>query len=65
MNKIVLTLEEKDLVQLQAILMDRDEAAALQFLDSRIAPRIPQKGTAPCDSTRLNPYLLGPGRKRA
>ena len=37
--------------------MDRDEAAALQFLDSRIAPRISQKEPAPCDLRALNPYL--------
>ena len=63
MNKLVVTLDESDLVELQAILMDGDAAAALQFLGTRIAPKIPQKGTAPCDSTRRNPYLLKPDRK--
>lgn len=60
MSKLVVTLEEEDLLELQAILIDRDAAAALLFLQNRIAPKIPRKGTAPCDSTRLNPYLLRP-----
>jgi hypothetical protein len=64
MNKIVVTLEEADLVELQTILTDRDQAAALQFLESRIAAKLPQKGTAGCDSTRRNPYLVRPGRNR-
>lgn len=63
MKTIVVALEEKDLVDLQAILLDRDERAALEFLDTRIASRIPQKGTLGCDSTRRNPYLLKPYRK--
>jgi hypothetical protein len=61
MSRIVVTLEEQDLVELQGILMDRDRAAALLFLESRIASRLPQKRTAGCDSTRLNPYLLKKG----
>jgi len=63
MNRLVVTLDEEDLLELQAILMDRDEAGALQFLEARVAPRIPQKGSAPCDSTRRNPYLLRPDHK--
>jgi len=62
MSKLVVTLEEDDLMELQAILIDRDEAGALQFLEARLAARIPSKGTAPCDSTRRNPYLLPPGK---
>ncbi len=60
MSKLVVTLDEEDLLELQAVLIDRDEAAALQFLLTRVAPKIPHKGTALCDSTRLNPYLLRP-----
>ena len=52
MNKLVVTLAEDDLVELQAILMDDDERAALEFLKTRLAARIPKKGTAPCDSSR-------------
>lgn len=72
MTKLVLTLEKQDLLDLQQVLLDADEAAALEFLKARIAPRIPSKGTAPCDSSRRNPYLLkgdggagapGPGTK--
>ncbi|NQT14437.1 MAG: hypothetical protein HQ582_16900 [Planctomycetes bacterium] len=57
MHKIVITLEEGDLLELQAVLLDADEPAALAFLEKRIAARIPVKGTAACDSSRLNPYL--------
>ena len=60
MNKLVVTLAEDDLVELQSILMDCDERAALEFLKTRLAARIPKKGTAPCDSSRLNPFLLKP-----
>ena len=61
MSKLVVTLSEEDMIDLQSILIDGDAPGALRFLETRIAPRIPQKGTAPCDSTRLNPYLLRPG----
>jgi hypothetical protein len=37
--------------------VDEDAAEALAFLKERIVPRIPGSGSAPCDSTRLNPYL--------
>jgi len=62
MGKIVITLEDSDLLDLQEILLDEDEAAALAFLQTRVAPNIPSKGTANCDSSRLNPYLLRPGK---
>ena len=61
MSKIVVTLEDEDLIELQAVLIDRDEEAALDFLEKRLCPKIPSKGTAPCDSSRINPYLLKPG----
>ena len=56
-NKVVITLDEADLMELQIVILDADEAAALAFLKARIAPKIPKKGTSPCDSSRLNPYL--------
>ena len=56
-HEVVVKLEEGDLLELQAVLLDEDEGAALEFLKSRIAPRIPAKGTALCDSSRRNPYL--------
>ena len=62
MSKLVVTLEEADLVDLQGILLDDDREAALEFLRTRIAPQIPEKGTDHCDSSRRNPYLLKPAR---
>jgi hypothetical protein len=59
-NTFVLSLNEHDLLELQAVLMDKDKDAALRFLEVRIAPRLPKKGTSLCDSSRLNPYLLQP-----
>ena len=61
MSKVIVTLEEQDLVDLHAILLDEDAPQALDFLRDRIASRLPQRGTAPCDSSRRNPYLLKPG----
>ena len=60
MAKVVITLEEEDLLDLQGVLIDDDEKAALDFIKTRIAPKIPCKGTAPCDSSRLNPFLMKP-----
>jgi len=60
MAKILVTLEEKDLLDLQAVLLDDDAKAALDFIKARLAPKIPIKGTALCDSSRRNPYLLKP-----
>ena len=57
MSKLVITLEEKDQLDLQEILLDEDAKSALQFIATRIAPQIPEKGKAHCDSTRLNPFL--------
>ena len=58
MNPIVIiTLNAEALMQLQAVLMDEDPAAALDFIKTRILPQVPKKGTAACDSTRINPYL--------
>lgn len=60
MSKVIIALEDRDLLDLHEILLDDDEAAALAFLKNRIAPTIPSKGTRNCDSTRCNPYLLKP-----
>jgi hypothetical protein len=62
MGKIVISLEDSDLLDLQEILLDEDAAAALTFLQTRIAPGIPSKGSRNCDSSRCNPYLLKPDR---
>ena len=62
MNKVIVTLEPVDLLCLYQVLLDDDETGALDFLKTRIAPKIPTKGTASCDSSRLNPYLLKPDK---
>ena len=62
MNKVSITLGEDALLELHAVLLDDDPVAALEFLKRHIAPRIPRKGTAACDSSRLNPFIL-PGRR--
>jgi len=62
MTKCVVPLDEQELLELQMILIDRDEKAALDFLECSIAAKLPRKGSSPCDSTRNNPYLLMPER---
>jgi hypothetical protein len=57
MNNVVIMLKEADLIALWGALIDEDGADALAFLKERVVPQIPRAGTAPCDSTRLNPYL--------
>ena len=57
-NRITLMLDEAELLELQRVLIDDDAAGALRFLRQCLAPRIPRRGTAPCDSSRLNPFLL-------
>jgi hypothetical protein len=57
MNNVVIMLKEADLMALWNVLIDEDGADALAFLKEHIVPQIPRAGTAPCDSTRLNPYL--------
>jgi hypothetical protein len=61
MDKVLVTLRGDGLIELHAVLLDDDPVAALQFVKKHIAPQIPRKGTAPCDSSRLNPFIL-PGR---
>jgi hypothetical protein len=60
MVNLVITLDENELLDVQEILLDSDESAALRFLEKHIASKIPSKGDAPCDSSRRNPYLLKP-----
>ncbi len=57
MNTISIVLEEASLLELQRVLLDDDAIGALEFLKKHVASRIPRKGTAPCDSSRLNPFL--------
>ena len=64
MGNLVVILDEEEILELQAVLIDRDEAGAREFLQARIAPKIRRKGNAPCDSTRLNPFLLKSDPKR-
>ena len=59
MNKVVITLNEMDLIEINAILLDKDKTAALEFIQQTIAPKIPSKGSDKCDSSRNNPYLSG------
>jgi hypothetical protein len=58
MNSVLISLGEDGLLELHAVLLDNDPVAALEFLKRHIAPKIPRKGTAPCDSSRLNPFIL-------
>ena len=60
MAKLVVTLDEEALLDLQEVLLDDDEKAALDFIKTRIASQIPGKGTDHCDSSRRNPYLMKP-----
>jgi hypothetical protein len=64
MSKIVISLDDADLIDLQQILLDEDEAGALAFLQRRVAQSIPLRGTRNCDSSRCNPYLLRPERPK-
>lgn len=58
MPKLVITLEDEDMMELQEILLDEDEKAALDFLKTSIASKIPSRGSDHCDSTRNNPFLM-------
>ena len=61
MNHVVITLKEDDLMALWEAMIDQEGGQALAFLRDRIVPQIPGSGSAPCDSTRLNPYLRRKG----
>ena len=60
---ITVTLSEADLLALQEIMLDDDAEGALHFLKESVCPKLPVRGTAACDSTRINPYLLSPGSR--
>jgi hypothetical protein len=65
-NKVSVILDEQALMDLHEVLLDDSPAAALEFVKRHIAPKVPRKGAAPCDSSRLNPFLLpdkGGGRR--
>ena len=67
MSKVIVALEEEDILELQEVLLDEDQTAALEFLKTKVAPKIPAKGTSSCDSSHCNPYLFkadGPGQDR-
>ena len=63
MGKLVVTLSEEDVVELQAILMDGDQAGALAFLESRLAPGVREKGGGPEHATYHAPYRLKRDKK--
>ncbi len=62
MNKVSIVLGEEALLALQEVLLDESEAGALEFLKKHVAPKIPKKGTALCDSSRLNPFIFRDGQ---
>ena len=64
MNKVTITLDEEDLLALQEVLIDEDPDGALDFIRRHLCPKMPTKGSMPCDSTRLNPFLLRDPKRR-
>jgi len=60
-DRLTFTLEADAVLDLQAILLDNDEEAALSFVKEHIAAKIPVSGDSPCDSSKYNPYLIKPG----
>lgn len=64
-NGISILLDDQALLELQEVLLDESPEAALNFVKKHIAPKVPRKGTAACDSSRLNPFILRkkPGAK--
>jgi len=60
MSKVTVTFDEQDLLELHAVVIDDDPEGALAFLKRHVAPKIPTRGTAACDSSRRNPYLQKP-----
>jgi hypothetical protein len=57
LNTISIHLDERALLDLQEVLLDEDPEVALRFVKEHIAPKVPKKGTAACDSSRLNPFI--------
>ena len=56
-NTISIHLDERALLDLQEVLLDEDPEAALRFVKEHVAPKVPKKGSAACDSSRLNPFI--------
>ncbi|MHB8764448.1 MAG: hypothetical protein ACYDA8_08970 [Deferrisomatales bacterium] len=54
MNRVV-TLTEEDVAELQVILMDRDGAAALEFLRERVAKPLERSARKALDVSRGRP----------
>ena len=52
MEKTIIALSEKEMMRLEAILMDADKADALCFLKEVIKPKLRAKGTASLDWTK-------------
>ncbi len=48
MAKIVVPLEEQEVIRLEAILVDRDKEAALEYLRKVVMQRIEQQRQAHC-----------------
>ncbi|MHC4915857.1 MAG: hypothetical protein ACYTGB_10235 [Planctomycetota bacterium] len=57
MASVIVKLDDEALLALQEVLIDGDAEAALDFVRKHVATQVPEKGNAPCDSSRLNPYL--------
>ncbi len=57
-NTVSVTLTEQALLELQEVLLDDDAEAALAFVKRYVAPSVPRSTGRPCDSTRLNPFVL-------
>lgn len=58
MNRISISLNEEALLAPHEVLLDDSAEAALDFVKRYLAPALPRSGTAPCDSSRLNPFIL-------
>ena len=48
MTKVVVPLEEQEVIRLEAILVDRDEVAALEYLRKVVMQKIEQQRQAHC-----------------
>lgn len=57
-HQVAIVLDEAALVALWQVVVDGDGASAIAFLRDYVLPQVPVRGVAPCDSSRLNPYLL-------
>ena len=54
---VTIKLLEQDLLELQRILLDEDSQAALEFLKSVVACKLPKKDGWNCNSNNLNQYI--------